>query len=93
MGWGVNLSGGVKTFDKDNIDYVLRPEVGNWVATNILYKVPNKAAMDALDKALLTQYPNLAITPAELLKFEALRDLGETQKAYAKAVSEIQAAK
>jgi spermidine/putrescine transport system substrate-binding protein len=75
------------------IDYVLRPEVGTWVASNILYKVPNKAAMEALDKSLMEQYPNLAMTPGDLVKFEALRDVGETQKDYAKAVSEIQAAK
>ena len=29
------------------IDYILRPEVHSWVADNILYKVPNKAAMEA----------------------------------------------
>jgi spermidine/putrescine transport system substrate-binding protein len=75
------------------IDYVLRPEVGTWVASNILYKVPNKAAMEALDKGLYEQYPNLSMSPADLVKYEALRDLGETQKTYAKAVSEIQAAK
>ena len=75
------------------INYVLRPEVGTWVASNILYKVPNKAAMEALDKGLYEQYPNLSMSPADLVKYEALRDLGETQKVYARAVSEIQAAK
>lgn len=75
------------------IDYVLRPEIGTWVASNILYKVPNKAAMEALDKGLYEQYPNLSMSPADLVKYEALRDLGETQKVYARAVSEIQAAK
>jgi spermidine/putrescine transport system substrate-binding protein len=51
--------------------------------------VPNKAAMDGLDPALLKQYPNLAITPAELLKFEQMRDLGEAQKLWSKTVTEI----
>ena len=59
------------------IDFILLPENGQWVAENILYKVPNKAAMDALDPALLETYPNMAITPAELLKQESLRDLGD----------------
>ena len=75
------------------IDFVLDPENGAWVASNILYKVPSKAAMEAIDPALLTTYPNLAMAPADLIKFEQLRDVGATQKAYARAVSEIMAAK
>jgi spermidine/putrescine transport system substrate-binding protein len=71
------------------INYVLKPEVHRWVAENILYKVPNKAAMDALDPALVTQFPNLGISPAELLKFEQLRDLGEGQKLWSRTVTEI----
>jgi len=34
------------------INYVLRPEVHRWAAENILYKVPNKAAMESVDKNL-----------------------------------------
>jgi spermidine/putrescine transport system substrate-binding protein len=71
------------------IDFMMSAENGKWVVENILYKVPNKAAMESVDKALFEKYPNLAITPAELLKFEQLRDLGATQKAYTKAVTEI----
>jgi spermidine/putrescine transport system substrate-binding protein len=71
------------------INYVLRPEVHRWVAENILYKVPNKAAMDALDPKLIEQYPNIGMTPAELLKYEQLRDLGEGQKLWSRTVNEI----
>jgi spermidine/putrescine transport system substrate-binding protein len=74
------------------INYVLRPDVHRWVAENILYKVPNKAAMDGLDPKLVEQYPNLGIQPAELLKFEQLRDLGEGQKLWSKTVTEITSA-
>ena len=74
------------------INYILKPEVHRWVAENILYKVPNKAAMDALDPALIKQYPNLGITPAELLKYEQLRDLGDGQKLWSKTVTEITSA-
>lgn len=73
------------------IDFVLEAENGAWVPENILYKVPNKAAMDALDPALIEQYPNLAMSPEELMSYEQLRDLGETQKAYTQAVTEIMA--
>lgn len=74
------------------IDYVLRPEIGTWVVTNILYKVPNAKAMEGLDPALYEQFPNLAMKPADLLKLEAVRDLGEGQKVFTRAVTEITAA-
>jgi len=75
------------------IDFVMKAENGKWVVENIMYKSPNKAGMDAIDKAMLETYPNMATTPAELLKFEQLRDLGEGMKAFSRAVSEIMAAK
>ena len=71
------------------LDFVLKAENGAWVPANILYKVPNKAAMEALDPALITQFPNLGITPDELLSQEQLRDLGAGQKAFSKTVTEI----
>jgi spermidine/putrescine transport system substrate-binding protein len=74
------------------INYVLRPEVHRWVAENILYKVPNKTAMDALDKSLFESFPNMAMTPAEIMQGELLRDLGQTQKDYTRAVTEITSA-
>ncbi len=74
------------------IDYVLGEEVGVWVASNILYKTPNKVAMDALDPTLLEQFPNMAMAPADMLKNEQLRDLGAAQKDYTKAITEIMAA-
>jgi spermidine/putrescine transport system substrate-binding protein len=63
------------------------------VVENIMYKSPNKAGMEAVDKALFTSFPNMAIPPADLLKYEQLRDLGNGMKAFSKTVSEIMAAK
>jgi spermidine/putrescine transport system substrate-binding protein len=74
------------------IDFILQADNGAWVPANILYQVPNKAAMEALDPALVVQFPNLGMTPAELLKQEQLRDLGPGQKAFSKTVTEILAA-
>jgi spermidine/putrescine transport system substrate-binding protein len=71
------------------IDYVLRPEIGTWVAENILYKVPNRAVMGQLSADLLNSYPNLTIPPQELLKQEALQDVGEAQSLYSAVVAEI----
>ncbi len=71
------------------LNFILTADNGAWVPSNILYKVPNKAAMEALDPALVAQFPNLGMTPAELLKQEQLRDLGAGQKAFSKTVTEI----
>ncbi|MDP3523072.1 MAG: extracellular solute-binding protein, partial [Hoeflea sp.] len=74
------------------VNYILDAENHRWAAENILYKVPNQPAMEGLDASLIETYPNLAMTPAELLKLEQLRDLGEAQRAYSRIVSEIKAA-
>lgn len=74
------------------VNFILDAKNHAWAAQNILYKVPNKPAMESLDKALSEQYPNMAMSPAELAKYELLRDLGASMKDYSKAVSEIKAA-
>lgn len=74
------------------INYILDAQNHKWAAENILYKVPNKPAMEALAPELLIQFPNMAMTPAELTRFEQLRDVGEATRAYSKAVTEIKAA-
>ncbi len=73
------------------VNYILDAENHRWAAENILYKVPNKPAMEGLSPDLLTQYPNMAITPAQLLSYEQLRDVGEAQRAYSRVVTEIMA--
>lgn len=75
------------------VNFMLAKENHAWVAENILYKVPNQAAMAGLSPELLKQYPNLSTSPAELMKLEQLRDVGgDTQKAYTRAVTEVMAA-
>jgi spermidine/putrescine transport system substrate-binding protein len=63
-----------------------------WAAENILYKVPNKPAMESLPAEMMQQYPNMAMPVADLVKFEQLRDVGEAQRDYSRIVSEIKAA-
>lgn len=74
------------------VNYILDAKNHAWAAENILYKVPNKPAMESLSPDMAATYPNMAMTPAELLKMEQLRDVGEASRAYAKAVSAIKAA-
>ena len=73
------------------INYVLDAKVQSWVVENILYKVPNKPAMDAVAAKLAVDYPNIGITPAELLKGEGLVDLGAGAPLYSKIVTEVTA--
>ncbi len=74
------------------INFILDAKNHAWAAENILYKVPNKAAMDSLSPELAATYPNMGMPVADLVKFEQLRDVGEAQREYSKIVSEIKAA-
>ncbi|MEX1263180.1 MAG: spermidine/putrescine ABC transporter substrate-binding protein [Actinomycetota bacterium] len=73
------------------IDFVLRPENHVKVAELVLYKVPNEPAMEMLDPAIVKAYPNLSITPEELLAFEVLSSVGDAQAAWSQAAAEIKA--
>jgi spermidine/putrescine transport system substrate-binding protein len=74
------------------INYILDADTHRWAAENILYKVPNQAAMEGVDPGLIEAYPNMGMAPEDMLKFEQLRDVGDAQRAYARLVSEIRAA-
>ena len=75
------------------INFILEPENHLKVAELVLYKVPNGAAMDMLDPALIEAYPNLGIPPAELLGYEEDLPLSaEGQTLWTQTVAEIKAA-
>jgi spermidine/putrescine transport system substrate-binding protein len=71
------------------INFVLKPENQKWVVENLFFKVPNKPAMEAVSPDLLTKYPNLAISPADLAKFEIFHDLGADLPRVSKVITEI----
>ncbi len=71
------------------IDWVVTPENHVQVAELVLYKVPSPAAMDLLDPAMIEQFPNLGMTPEELLAGEELVDLGEASTTYIDIVTEV----
>lgn len=73
------------------INFILDPSVHGWVAANILYKVPNKAAMDQVDPKLLEANTPLKMTPADLLQGESLVDLGEASTKYTRLSTEVAA--
>lgn len=75
------------------LNFVLEPANHLKVAELVLYKVPNAPAMEMLDASLIKAYPNLGITPAELVGYEEDLPLGtEGQSAWSQAAAEIKAA-
>lgn len=74
------------------VNYILDADNHRWAAENILYKVPNKTAMEGVAASLIESFPNMGMAPADMLKFEQLRDVGAAQRDYSRLVSEIKAA-
>ncbi len=73
------------------IDTVLKPENHAWAAENILYNVPNQAALDLLPADLLEQYDVLGARRDEMLQGEALTDIGEAMSLYTRTITEVTA--
>ena len=72
------------------INFILDPKNQGWVAENILYKVPNQAAMDTpAVKDLNATYPNMGMTPTDLLQQEVVVDLGEDSVKYTDLATEV----
>lgn len=59
------------------VNFILEPEIGTWVAENILYSVPNQTAMEGLSAETIAAYPSLGLTVEELTSQEAIVDLGD----------------
>ncbi|MFF5209850.1 spermidine/putrescine ABC transporter substrate-binding protein [Streptosporangium sp. NPDC000396] len=73
------------------INYILDPEIHGWAAANILYKVPNKAAMDRVDAKLKAENTPLQMTPSQLLAGESIIDLGEDSTKFTRLATEVAA--
>ena len=71
------------------INYILDEDIGSWTIENILYKTPNKAAMDKTIPGLVEAFPNMGMTPQYMMSFETLKDVGDAAKLYATTVSDI----
>ncbi|MER7206596.1 spermidine/putrescine ABC transporter substrate-binding protein [Streptosporangium sp. NPDC000239] len=74
------------------INFILDPKIHGWAARNILYKVPNKAAMDALPAELKQKNAPLQMTPSQLLAGESIVDLGDDSAKYTRLATEVKAA-
>ena len=74
------------------IDTILDEKNHAWAAENILYIVPNEAAMDSLPAKLTEQFPTLGARRAEMLQGENMTDIGnEGAKLYNRIITEVTA--
>lgn len=73
------------------INFMLDDAEQTWLTENILYKSPNKAVAEKAASTLGKDYPNMALTPADLAKQEGLVDVGEAAKTYQQIATEVQA--
>jgi len=73
------------------INFMIDDAEQTWLTENILYKSPNKAVAEKAAATLGKDFPNLAMTPADLAKQEGLVDVGDAAKTYAQIATEVQA--
>ena len=74
------------------IDTILDAENHAWAAENILYIVPNNAAMDSLPADLTEQFPTLGARRDEMLQGENMTDIGgEGAELYNRIITEVTA--
>ena len=73
------------------INFMIGDEMQGWMTNNILYKSPNMSVAEKAAAELGADYPNIAMTPADLAKGEGLVDLGEASKIYQQIATEVQA--
>jgi spermidine/putrescine transport system substrate-binding protein len=73
------------------INYILQPENHAWMVENILYNVPNQAAMELVPDKLFKTYPPLTLTPEDFLEQESVVDLGDAAGLYTQYATEITA--
>ncbi len=62
-----------------------------WAAENILYNVPNEAAMDSLPAKLTEQFDTLGARREEMLEGENMTDIGESASLYNRIITEVTA--
>ena len=73
------------------IDAILDSKNHAWAAENILYNVPNDAAMEALPAKLTKQFETLGVRREEMLQGENMTDIGEASSLYNRIITEVTA--
>jgi spermidine/putrescine transport system substrate-binding protein len=71
------------------IDTILDAKTHAWVAENILYNVPNEAALKLLPQKLTEQYDVLGARRDEMLEGENMTDVGDAASLYNRIITEV----
>lgn len=73
------------------MNYILETENQVWVVENLLYNVPNQAALESLPDELFEKYPALLKDGASLALMEQIEDVGDAIDIYNRINTEIRA--
>lgn len=73
------------------VDAILDAKNHAWAAENILYIVPNEAAMESLPPKLTEQFDTLGARREEMLEGENMTDIGESSSLYNRIITEVTA--
>lgn len=73
------------------VDAILDAKNHAWAAENILYIVPNDAAMDQLPAELTDQFETLGTRREEMLEGENMTDIGDSASLYNRIITEVTA--
>jgi spermidine/putrescine transport system substrate-binding protein len=74
------------------IDTILDAKTHAWVEENILYNIPNNAALDHLPAPLLEQYDTLGKSREQMLQGEPMKDVGDDgAQMYNRIITEVTA--
>jgi spermidine/putrescine transport system substrate-binding protein len=73
------------------IDQILDAKNHAWAVENILYIVPNDAAMDQVPAKVKDTYETLGARREEMLQGENMTDIGEAASLYNRIITEVTA--
>ena len=73
------------------MNYILETENQVWVVENLLYNVPNQAALESLPDEIFEKYPALLKDGASLAQMEQIEDVGDAIDIYNRINTEIRA--
>ena len=73
------------------VDAILDAKTHAWVEENILYNIPNQAAVDLIDPKLTDQYDTLGARRADMLAGENMKDVGDASDLYNRIISGVTA--
>jgi spermidine/putrescine transport system substrate-binding protein len=73
------------------VNTILDAKNHGWISENILYNIPNDAAVALVPKEITDQYETLGTRRDEMLQGESMEDVGEAASLYTQIITEVTA--